>query len=254
MEAMVFAAGLGTRLRPLTETRPKALVRVGGVSMLDRTVRRLVAAGAERVVVNVHHHRAEMEAAIGRLRNVLGAEASAAGRSAPDLRVSLEAERPLETGGGLRRARSLFGGADPILLHNVDVLTEIDLRALAEALGALPAPVAVLAVHERPASRRLLFDDRGLVGREDLRRELRTLVRTPIGRVRALAFTGVQVVAPRVLASLPERECFSVVELYLELAGGDERVLPYDVGSALWLEIGTPDRLAAARRVLGDED
>ncbi len=113
---MIFAAGLGTRLGELGRDTPKALIEIAGQTMLERTARALVAAGADRIVVNVHHHAARIERYIA--EHDLGATVV----------VSREPERPLETGGGLLHARALFRGDRPLLLHNVDVITDADLR------------------------------------------------------------------------------------------------------------------------------
>ena len=153
---MIFAAGRGTRLGALGASTPKALIEIAGRTMLEHVVGRLRAAGAQRVVVNVHHHGEAIERFVA--AHDLGVE----------ILVSREPEGPLETGGGLLAARGLFRREGPILLHNVDVLTDADLGALVAAHrggGAL----ATLAVAERETQRYLLFDDAGLCGREDRR-------------------------------------------------------------------------------------
>lgn len=236
---MVLAAGYGRRLRPLTDHTPKALVTVGDLTQLERTLRALESSGADRIVVNTHHHAEQIEAAVRQRRG--GAE----------VLISREEPRPLETGGGLRHARDLFRGDRPILVHNVDVITAIDLAALVRAHGARgeseDAPLATLAVHERAASRYLLFDEAGLQGRLDVRSGTREDAREPRGRIRRLAFSGVHVVAPAVFASMGSAMSFSIIDLYLRLAGEGAQIRGLDVGDAMWLEIGTPERLAAAR-------
>src|SRR5688572_1445040 len=121
VEAMIFAAGLGTRLRPLTLSRPKALVEVGGVTMLERVARRLVAAGVDHIVINTHPFPAQIEALVSE-RNGFGAKVS----------FSPEPDGPLDTAGGLQRAAHLFRADGPIFLHNCDVLSSFDLGALYE--------------------------------------------------------------------------------------------------------------------------
>lgn len=239
---MVLAAGYGRRLRPLTDETPKALVPVGGLTQLERTLRALEEAGADRIVVNTHHHAEQVEAAIERRDG--GAE----------LLVSREEPRPLETGGGLKHARELFRRDRPILVHNVDVITSIDLAGLVrEQMAAGSEVLATLAVHERAASRYLLFDEAGLQGRLDVRSGTREDARDPRGRIRRLAFSGVHAVAPSVFTRMGEDASFSIIDLYLELAGEGVPIRGLDVGDAMWLEIGTPERLAAARaRLEGD--
>ena len=153
-DGMILAAGRGTRLGELGQTTPKALIEVAGVTMLERTARRLVAAGADRLVVNVHHHADAIERFLA--THDLGA----------DVHVSRELAEPLETGGGLWHARTHFRGDRTILAHNVDVVCEADLATLVrehEASGAL----ATLAMQARDTQRYLLFDDDGLFGREN---------------------------------------------------------------------------------------
>ena len=235
---MILAAGRGTRLAPLTDVIPKPLIEVGGRTLLEWVARRLVDAGADRLIVNVHEHAERIASHLEALE--LGVE----------LVISREMERPLETGGGVLHAASLFRRGDAFLLHNADIITEIDLRALLAAhreRGAL----ATLAVHERETSRFLLFDDDGLLGREDVSRGSLERVRETRGEVLRLAFAGIHVVDPRFLDLVEERGAFSIMDPYLRLSAAGERVLPVDVTGKLWLEIGTPARLEAARRALG---
>jgi len=240
-DAMVLAAGLGRRLRPLTEETPKALVSVGGLTQLERTLRALEAAGADRIVVNAHHHADQVQAAIR------GREGTAT------LVVSREEPRPLETGGGLQAARNLFRLDRPILVHNVDVITGIDLPGLVSA-HASGGGLATLAVQERAASRYLLFDAEGLQGRLNVRSGEREETRELRGPLERLAFTGVHVVEPAVFDRMTERGAFSIIDCYLRLAGEGARIRAYDVGETEWYEIGTPERLAAARARFGGGD
>lgn len=271
-DAMVFAAGLGTRLRPLTDRLPKALVEIGGEPALGHVLRRLAAAGAGRIVVNAHPFVDRVEAYLRQISAELRTGGAGPG---PLLLLSREQERPLETGGGLLRAASLFSGDRPILLHNVDVVTGLDLGALLEdhrGSGAL----ATLAVQDRPSSRRLLFDEAGLLGRED------EPLREARGVVVARAFAGVHVAAPELPGLLGKvagglggpaagpdaapaeslgdsaREeggsdpVFSIVDAYLELAARGASIRPHDVTGAPWYEIGTAERLERARRAVDE--
>src|SRR5262245_58629290 len=151
---MIFAAGLGTRLGPLGQSTPKALIDVGGKTMLEHVARRLVGAGADRLVINVHHHAQQIERFIE--SHDLGAEAV----------LSYEVERPLETGGGLAHAREHLRGDAPFLMHNVDILTDANLAEMYAAHTHSGAMVT-LAVSDRQTSRHLLFDAQGLYGRSD---------------------------------------------------------------------------------------
>jgi NDP-sugar pyrophosphorylase family protein len=235
VDALILAAGLGTRLGAIGRDTPKALLDVGGITVLERIARRLVAAGADRIIVNVHHHADRIERFIA--HHDLGAE----------VLLSHERERPLETGGALVHARHLFRRHAPIFLHNVDILTDADLRALLAAHqrgGAL----ATLAVNRRVTERHLLFDEQGLCGRTDARSDLRIEVRPPVGPVRSWAFGGVHVVSPAFLEAVTETGVFAILEPYLRLAAAGQRIAAHPIDPARWLEIGTPERLEAARR------
>ena len=231
---MIFAAGRGTRLGALGESTPKALIEIAGQTMLERTARRLASAGAGRIVVNVHHHADQIERFLA--THDLGAE----------IRVSREPDHPLETGGGLLHARAMFRREGPILMHNVDVVSDADLAALTAAHAGSGA-LATLVVQERETRRYLLFDEAGLVGREDRGRGVRTQARPARGAVRALAFTGLHVCSPTLLDLISERGVFPIVDVYLRLAAEGHVILPQNFAGKMWQEIGSPERLAEAR-------
>ena len=235
---MIFAAGLGTRLGALGQSTPKALIEVGGLTMLERTARSLVRAGADHIVVNAHHQADRIVRFIS--EHDFGAE----------IEVSLEAERRLETGGGLWHARSLFRRDGPIMLHNVDVITDADLREMAVA-HARDRALVTLAVHERESSRSLLFDDVGLFGRVDRRRDLRLESRPPRGEVRSFAFAGIHVCSHELLDHVTERGVFGILDTYLRVAAEGHAILPWKLAGEMWLEIGNAERLEAARATLG---
>ncbi len=248
---MILAAGLGTRLRPLTDERPKALIEVGGVPMLERVARRLIAAGADRLIVNVHHFADAVEAFLVERRG-FGVEVV----------VSREEEAPLETGGGILHAARHFRREAPFFVHNVDIITDIPLDAMyadhRTAARADERVLGTLAVHVRDTRRHLLVDDAGLLGRVELDSEGRILeeerVRAPSGKPRRLAFAGIHVVEPRFLDLVSERGTFSVLDPYLRLVGRGWTVRGFDVTGRLWLETGTPERLARARAWAGPGD
>ncbi len=232
---MILAAGLGTRLRPLTDHTPKALIRVAGVPMLERVARRLVDAGVDHLIINVHHHADQVVDYVDR-RDGFGV----------DVRLVHEVERPLETGGGLKHARAHFRGG-PFLVHNVDVISDMDLAGMVRAhqdAGAL----ATLAVQDRPSSRFLRFDDSGLQARVDRSAGRVDTARPVHGDTRDRAFAGIHVISPGLFDLMTEDGVFSIIEPYLRLAGAGYRILPYEMTGDLWLEIGDPERLEAARR------
>ena len=240
---MILAAGLGTRLRPLTDRVPKALVEVAGTPMLERVARRLIAAGVDRLVINVHHH-ADAVRRFLEAREGFGV----------DVRISPEREAALETGGGLLQAREHFRGDRPFFLHNVDVISEAPLEALYRGHVEAGGRLATLAVSDRDSSRLLRFDDHGLQGRVDRRTDTVEEARPATGPTRDLAFAGIHVVSPEWFDLVEERGAFSIIGPYLRLAGSGRRVAPFHIGSARWLEIGTLERLERARRVLEEAE
>ena len=239
MQAMIFAAGLGTRLGDLTRATPKALIPVAGVPMLERVATRLIDAGATRIVVNVHHH-AEQIIEFVESRASFGVE----------VEFSREPEMPLETGGGLKHAAALLGGDASFYLHNSDIFSDLPLREFFRR-HVERGPLATLAVMERSTSRYLLFDDQGLFGRVDERASLRIEVREPIGAPRSLAFGGVHVVSPEIFARLDKHgRVFSILDTYLAAAEEGWRIEPYRIDSSTWIDIGRPEQLAEAERIV----
>lgn len=234
---MILAAGLGTRLRPLTDRVPKALIEVGGVPILERVARALIAAGADRLVINLHHLGDAIREYVVE-REGFGVEVA----------FSEEPERALETGGGVLRAAGLFRGAQPFFLHNADILTDAPLSRMYAAHEA-SGPLATLAVMERPSSRYLLFDSKGLFGRVDEGKGLRIEARRCAGDEVRLAFAGVHVIDPAFPGRITERGAFSILDPYLRLVGEGMRILPFRVDEWLWVDIGKPDQLEEARRL-----
>lgn len=249
MQAMILAAGAGTRLRPLTERVPKALIDVGGRPLLTHVMDRLVAAGADRIVINTHHHDEQITDFLA--------------RHAPpgiEIAVSPEPDGPYDTGGGLLAAAAWFRRDEPILLHNVDVLSAIPLTNLIAGHRAASAAaegrlLATVAVQSRESSRRLLFDRHGLLGWENrdaagtVRGEER--VRDAAGPVTDWSFTGIHVIDPAMLGLCDRTGVFSIIAWYLDLARKGYTIRPADVSEYEWIDVGTPERLAEARRRVG---
>lgn len=233
MRAMVLAAGLGTRLRPLTNDCPKALVTLGGRTLLDITLSRLRAFGICDVIINAHH-----------LADMLSDYLDASQNFGMNIELSRE-DVLLDTGGGLKKAAHFFVDSDaPFLVHNVDVLSTVDLASMTQfhrERGAL----ATLAVQDRPSSRRLLFDgDDHLCGRR-IKADPDELVR-PAAQLTPLAFTGIHVISPRIFAVMKEEGVFSIVDSYLRLAGDGESIVAFRADEYYWSDLGTLERLEAA--------
>jgi mannose-1-phosphate guanylyltransferase len=238
MKAMVLAAGLGTRLRPLTKTRPKALVEIGGRTLLEITLFRLRAFGIREVIINVHHF-ADMILDFLKTNHNFGIH----------IEVSRE-ELLLDTGGGLKKAAWFFlddvtSRDEPFLLHNVDVISTIDLHRLAQCHSEKQA-LATLAVQDRETSRYLLCNDQlQLCGRRAGRDGETELVR-PAQELQALAFSGIQVISPRLLTMLNEEGVFSIINTYLRLASLGENILGFRADGYYWRDLGRPDQVLQA--------
>lgn len=235
MQAMIFAAGYGSRLRPLTDTIPKALVAVEGVPMLERVAMRLAAAGATRIVINAHHFADQIHRFVQE-KNGFGVETI----------VSDESEELLDTGGGLLRAFPLFRPDEPILLHNVDVYTDLDLRWFYDAFRPDQA-LALLATNKRSSSRYLLFDTVGLVGFGNAATGFERRARAVTGELEQHPFCGLHLIDPGMRDMITEEGIFSIIPLYMRLVGEGRVIAPQSIDPALWIDIGRPEQLERAR-------
>lgn len=235
MEGMILAAGTGSRLIEITEHTPKALVEVGGIPMLERVARRLISAGVDRLIINISHHADQIERFVAE-RDGFGIEVV----------LSREDPSPLETGGGILHAAPLFKGNAPFIVHNADVVCDVDLRAMYGA-HVNSGACATLAVNHRQTSRYLLFDGQVLCGRYDKRSGRGAEVHTDCENVSQFAFAGVHIISPELLGMITEMGTFSIIDVYLRLSGQGRLIMSYDMGACAWLDIGTPDRLAKAR-------
>ncbi|MFZ0761966.1 MAG: nucleotidyltransferase family protein [Candidatus Sulfotelmatobacter sp.] len=242
MKAMILAAGLGTRLRPLTNDRPKALVEVGGRTLLEITLTRLRGFGVREVMVNVHYF-ADMVVDYLKANQNFGMR----------VEVSHEAEL-LETGGGLKKAAWFFTNSDgdakeeaPFIVHNVDVVSTIDLGRMAQFHGETQA-LATLAVQVRDTSRYLLFDERmRLRGRREGRDGKSEVVGTS-SQVKALAFSGVHIISPRIFSMMTEDGVFSIIAAYLRLAALGEKILAFRADEYYWRDLGKAENVAQAEQ------
>ena len=238
MKAMILAAGLGTRLRPLTADRPKALVEIDGRTLLEIALARLRSFGVREVIINVYHF-ADMILEYLKTNDNFGM----------GIEVSRE-EVLLDTGGGLKKAAHFFvedsvRPEDPFIVHNVDVLSTIDLRRMVQFHTANQA-LATLAVQDRKTSRYLLFDGQlQLCGRRSGDDQVPELVRSS-EQVNALAFSGIHVISPRLLSMLTEDGAFSIITSYLRLAAQGEKILAFRADEYYWRDLGNPRNVAQA--------
>lgn len=242
MQAMIFAAGLGTRLKPLTDTMPKALVKVGGKPLIEHVILNLKAAGAEKIVVNVHHFAGQIVDFLTSNNNF-----------GIDIRISDESSMLLETGGGIKRAAPLFSSDKPILIHNVDILSNVDLRKFYESNLDNDA---TLLVSGRVTKRYLLFDDK---------MSLKGWTNTSTGEVKMkngaalldngssfnkFAFSGIHIFTPRLFplfADYPDK--FGIMDFYLG-TGGDVDIKGYLKNDLQLMDVGKLDTLNEAETFL----
>jgi NDP-sugar pyrophosphorylase family protein len=235
---MILAAGLGTRLRPLTDDRPKALVEVAGRTLLEITLSRLRASGVGEVIINVHHFA-------GMILEYL--------KTHDDFGMRIEVSREevlLDTGGGLKKAAWFFLEdsnrlEEPFILHNVDVISTINLGRMLQ-FHAEKQALATLAVQSRETARYLYFDEQlQLCGRRSGRDREPEFVR-PSPQAQALAFSGIHVISPRLLAMLSEEDAFSILASYLRLAAHEEKILAFRADEYYWRDLGRPENVVQA--------
>jgi NDP-sugar pyrophosphorylase family protein len=244
MKAMILAAGLGTRLRPLTNDRPKALVTVAGQTLLEIALLRLRCCGVREVIVNVHHF-AEMVIDYLKANDNFG------------MRIEISREEALlDTGGGLKKAAWFFlenvsTEPQPFLLHNADVISTIDLERMVQFHTERKA-LATLAVQERKTTRALLFDKQQRLCGRSVARGGNAEWAWPCDDAEGLAFSGIHVLSPRIFAQLTEVGAFSIIDAYIRLAGHGEKVVGFRADDAYWRDLGRPESLVEAERDLAD--
>jgi NDP-sugar pyrophosphorylase family protein len=240
MRAMILAAGLGTRLRPLTNDRPKALVEVAGRTLLEITLSRLREFGIHEVIINVHHFAGMVVDYLKRNNNF-------------GMRIEVSHEQELlDTGGGLKTAGWFFlqnsaERDEPFILHNVDVISTIDLGRMAQ-LHRDNQALATLAVQERETSRYLLFNEQMQLCRRRAGSERQSELVRAAREVQALAFSGIHIISPRFLSMMTEEGSFSIITSYLRLAAEGESILAFRADEYYWRDLGRPESVAQAER------
>ncbi len=238
MKAMVLAAGLGTRLRPLTEDRPKALVTLAGRTLLEITLLRLRSFGVNEVMVNVHHFAGSIVDYLQVNRNF-------------GMRIEISREDVLlDTGGGLRKAAWFFledgpHKDEPFLVHNVDVLSTIDLARMVR-FHAEHNALATLAVQQRDTSRPLFFNEHGQLCGRRAGRDAEIEWAIPAQHSQAFAFSGIHVLSLRIFAGLSEEGAFSIIPAYLRLAAQGETILAFRADEFYWRDLGRLEEIAKA--------
>jgi NDP-sugar pyrophosphorylase family protein len=237
MKAMIFAAGLGTRLQNETGAKPKALVDVGGKPLLQHAIEKLKAEGIAEIVVNVHHFS---ELVISFIKeNDFGIT----------IHISDETEKLLDTGGGLKKAASFFDDNQPIFIYNVDILSSLNIQKLIKNHLKSKALVT-LAVRNRETQRYYKFDsEMNLVGWINKKTGEKKISKPDnFENSTAMAYSGFHIIQPEIFSLMPETDRFSVTDFYLELAK-KQKILGFYDDSDLWMDVGKPEQLAEARRI-----
>jgi len=236
MKAMILAAGLGTRLRPLTAERPKALVELNGKPLLQILIERLKDFGIREIIVNVHHFGRQIIDFVRRNESF-------------GLHIEFSVEDTLlDTGGGLKKAARFFDDGQPFLLHNVDVLTDLDYLHMLRYHNEKQA-LATLAVRRRKTSRYFLFNDSGqLCGWRNTAdgREVRTC--SSGGVLEEFSFMGIHIISPEIFSLLTEEGSFSIVQSYLRLSSA-QKIFAFPAGNYRWLDVGKKENLDQAARL-----
>ena len=244
MNALIFAAGLGTRLKPLTDTMPKAMVPINGKPLVQILIEKLKGIGVTEVVINVHHFAQQIIDFVN-ANNGFGI----------DIRFSDETDMLLETGGGLKKAARLFSNDQPILVHNVDILSNADLLGLYNEV--LTTSTTTLLVSQRQTQRYLLFDDTNrLVGWTNI---ATGEIKSPFPEIKALAqtshlskfaFSGIQVFHPSLRPLLEAWPgTFSIIDFYLSICDKVDIRCHFDPQLQL-LDVGKLDTIAKAEAFL----
>lgn len=243
MKAMIFAAGLGTRLRPLTNHKPKALVEIKGTPLLELVIRRLIHFGFDDIIINVHHF-ADQIIAFVKLKNKFGVK----------IQISDERHQLLETGGGLKYAQSFFQDSQAFLVCNADIISDLDLKLMYDQHLVNDA-LATLAVRHRSTSRYLIFDKETQVlqGWLNTKNGDMKMRRHGADALQLLAFSGIHIISPSIFDFMPNEEKFSIIDVYLK-AAKTEKIIAYRHDDSFWLDVGKPESLALAENYMESQE
>ena len=233
MNALIFAAGLGTRLSHITQNKPKALVEVNGKPMLQHAIEKLINTGVNRIVINVHHYADAVKNFVEQL-NYAGI----------DLLISDETDELLETGGGLLKAALLFNPQEPIFLYNADVITGVDLKKMYQ-FHLDKKGMATLMVRDRATSRYFLFDaNNRLSGWKNISSHEQIITRKN-NSYQPLAFSGIHIIEPEIIHKLGKIRKFSITNGYLDLSS-EYSIYGWNDWNEYWFDVGTPEKLETA--------
>lgn len=236
MKAMILAAGLGTRLKALTDKTPKALIKIKGKTLLEIGINNLINNGFDKIIINVHHHSKQIIQFLD--ENKFDAE----------ITISDETDKLLDTGGGLKKAKSFFDNDSPFLVYNVDVLSNLDLRKL-YTFHTASGTIGTLVVRKRESDRYLLFNSENILcGWRNTKSGETKLIRNNKLQYE-FAFSGIQVLDPKIFSFMPDEDVFSLIDLYLKV-GSKNEIRAFIDDESYWLDVGKPENLKAAENIL----
>lgn len=240
MKALLLAAGKGTRLKPLTNNKPKALVEVNGVTLLERNIKKLMFYGIKEIIVNVHHHADQIIQFLEK-KNNFGIR----------IEISDEREELLDTGGGLLKASWFFDDKMPFFIHNVDVLSEVNLEEMLDHHNYTNLGIT-LAVKKRESSRYLLFDKQNhLVGWKNAETKGVMMTRSSPRNYEEYGFSGIQIMDPSVFKDIKLKGKISLIDLYIKL-GKHYMIGAYIHNDERWVDVGTKEKLKKAGKIADD--
>jgi len=234
MKAMIFAAGLGTRLKELTRHTPKALVKTGEITLLERTIVKLRESGVDDIIINAHHFAEQIVDFVS--QHYFGVKIS----------ISLENDLLLDTGGGLKHAEHFFNDGEPFIIHNVDIISDIDIQKMFH-FHCRQQAIATLAVRNRNTQRYLLFNDNlELCGKENIKTKERLLVPNKLNNepLQLLAFSGIHIVSPKIFSFMPAKNIFPITDVYFS-AAQTQKVMAFVHNEGFWADMGKIEDIAS---------
>ncbi len=233
MKAMILAAGFGTRLRPLTDQKPKALVEINGIPMLEILIRKLIRIDIRDIIINIHH--------LGELIiDFLKANNNF------DIHIEISREQEiLGTGGGLKKAAYFLKNNEPFLVHNVDIISDINVTDMIH-FHYQQNNIATLAAMKRKTRRYFLVSENNKIcGHVNKNNETRRIAKKSLSPFEELAFSGIHVISPHLLPHLIEDGFFSIIDVYLRLISAGHRVGVYRIDDCYWKDLGKPEHIKA---------
>jgi len=240
MKAMILAAGVGSRLRPLTDSIPKAMIPVNGKPLILHIIERLKSVGATEIIINTYHFAKQITDFIERY-------------DMSEIRIEFSHEEELlETGGGLKKAAWFFDDNQPFLLHNVDIISNIDIQYLFNEHTRLKG-LATLAVRNRHTSRLLLFDQQMCVAGWQSQEQSKIVRGNNLHSLLSYAFLGIHIISPEIFDHMPDTKKFSIIEAYLQISHHLDGIYGTVINDGFWIDVGKPENIRQAEHFLKEK-